>query len=339
MAWLAIWDGTRSIHTTKPADIADLPQGVLTFELRLRETRGVPIIVWQGRTQTAADFRLIHYPNGSLSVEHGEFRSETPAGFLTDGNPLNVHYAWDAQGRTDTLILENTETGLRHAVPYGLQSSVVLDTLLPARLDAAVSMDHAGIADHFVPATPVSGFASGVKIQTPDGPMAVETLRAGMQVTTVKNGPQPIRWIGRTEPLARGRTAPIHMRAPYFGLTNDIWITRAHRVLLSGCDIEYLFGMDHVFARAGDLVNGRSARLCMTKPTRVYHHIMLDDHDCLIAGRCRMESALLGDILTAQGKSPHSLAPSDRNAGWPTLDRASAQSYLSISGSNGLIAA
>ena len=129
------------------------------------------------------------------------------------------------------------------------------------------------------------------------------------------------------------------MRAPYFGLTGDICVARNQRILLSGPDIEYLFGEDHVLARAGDLVNGRSARLTMTQATRVYHQVLLDDHDCLIAGRCRMESVLLGDVLAAQGKSADKLEEADRLAAWPTLDRASAQSYLALLGANGRIAA
>jgi len=339
MAWLAIWDSSRLIHPHKPIRTPDLSQGVLTFEARLRATGTVPTILWQGRTGTAHDFRVIHYPNGTVSVEHGLFRYETPPRFLSARDPLILHYSWDVLGHTDTLVLENGETGDRLVVPVGPQSAPVLSTLLPAPMDAAVGIDYAGISDHFVPPMPLPGLAAGAAVDTPDGPRPVETLHPGMLVNTGLHGVQPIRWIGRTEPLARGSTAPIEMRAPYFGLSNDTSVARNQRILLSGPDIEYLFGEDHVLARAGDLVNGRSARLCMTYPTRVYHHILLDDHDCLMAGRCRFESVLLGDILMAQGRSPTTLGEGDREAAWPTLDRAAAQSYLALLGSNGRIAA
>ena len=339
MAWLAIWDSSRLIHPKKPIRMPDLSQGMLTLQARLRADRVVATILWQGRTKSAEDFRVIHYPNGTVSVEHGLFRYETPTRFLAAGDPFSLHYSWDVLGRTDTLILENGETGDRLVAPVGPQQAPTLSALLPAPMDATVAIDHAGIANHFVPPVPLPGLATGAEVDTPDGPRPVEALRPGMLVNTRRNGPQPIRWIGRTEPLARGTTAPIEMRAPYFGLSNDTSVTRNQRILLSGSDIEYLFGEDHVLARAGDLVNGRSARLSMTHPTRVYHHILLDDHDCLMAGRCRFESVLLGDILMAQGKSPACLGEDDRKAAWPTLDRAAAQSYLALLGANGRIAA
>ena len=339
MTWLAIWDSSRLIHPKRPARAPDLSIGALIFEARLRPGRGVPVVIWQGRTGTAADFRVIHYPNGTVSVEHGGFSFETGPGFLSGGDPLHLHYSWDILGRADALILENTESGDRLATPVGPLYIDDPRTLLPGPQEARVSIDFAGIANHFVPAVPLPGIATGACIATPDGPRAIETLAPGMLVETVSRGPQPIRWIGRTEPLARGHTAPIEMRAPYFGLTGDICVARNQRILLSGPDIEYLFGEDHVLARAGDLVNGRSARLTMTQATRVYHQVLLDDHDCLIAGRYRMESVLLGDVLAAQGKSADKLEEADRLAAWPTLDRASAQSYLALLGANGRIAA
>ena len=339
MAWLAIWDSSRLIHPKKPIRAPDLSQGVLTFQARLCADRVMPTILWQGRTGTPEDFRVIHYPNGAVSVEHGLFHYETPKSFLAAGDPFSLHYSWDVLGRTDTLILENGETGDRLLAPVGPQETPALSTLLPAPMDATVAIDHAGIANHFVPPVPLPGLATGAVVDTPDGPRPVETLCPGMLVNTDLHGVQPIRWIGRSDPLARGSTAPIEMRAPYFGLSNDTSVARNQRILLSGTDIEYLFGEDHVLARAGDLVNGRSARLCMTHPTRIYHHVLLDDHDCLTAGRCRFESVLLGDILMAQGKSPASLGEDDREAAWPTLDRAAAQSYLALLGANGRIAA
>lgn len=339
MAWLAIWDNARLIHPQRPVRAPDLSQGVLSFEARVRASRGVPVVIWQGRTETAADFRVIHYPNGAVSVEYGRFSFESPAGFLSFGDPLMVHFSWDILGRSDALILENTESGNRLSTPIGPIRINNARTLLPGQQDRSVAIDFAGIANHFVPAMPLPGIATGARIETPYGPRPIETLRAGMLVNTVSRGVQPIRWIGTTEPLARGQTAPIEMRAPYFGLTDDICVARTQRLLLSGPDIEYLFGEDHVLARAGDLVNGRSARLTMTRPTRTYHQILLDDHDCLTAGRCRMETILLGDVLTAQGKSANRLPEADRDAAWPTLDRAAAQSYLALLGANGRIAA
>lgn len=45
------------------------------------------------------------------------------------------------------------------------------------------------------PAYPTVCYATGMMIDTPDGPRAVETLRPGNLVTTIDRGPQTIRWV------------------------------------------------------------------------------------------------------------------------------------------------
>ncbi len=132
MAWLAIWDNSRLINRQRPMHAPDLSTGVLTFEARLRVTRGVPVIIWQGRTATTADFRVVAYPNGVVSVEHGGFLFETPVGFLSAGDPLLVHYLWDVTGRADTLRLENAESEICVETRCGPQHVQSIEALLPA---------------------------------------------------------------------------------------------------------------------------------------------------------------------------------------------------------------
>jgi len=63
----------------------------------------------------------------------------------------------------------------------------------------------------------------------------------------------------RTVP-ARGSFAPIRMRAPYFGLQDDIIISPEQHVVIDGPEVEYLFSCEKVLTPARNLVNGFAAR-------------------------------------------------------------------------------
>jgi hypothetical protein len=56
------------------------------------------------------------------------------------------------------------------------------------------------------------------------------------------------------ESLCIGRSAPVMLRAPYFGLGADTCVTPDTRLKRHGADVEYLAGTDTVLVRAADLV-------------------------------------------------------------------------------------
>ncbi len=68
-------------------------------------------------------------------------------------------------------------------------------------------------------------FASGTLIETTQGPVLVEDLRAGMLVSTLDDGPQLIRWIGRRTVKSEGTHRPIRIKVGTFGTTADLRVS------------------------------------------------------------------------------------------------------------------
>lgn len=334
MSWLAIWDGRKLTHFDARARMADLSHGTIRFEMTLRGELQVPAILWQGRTQTAKDLRIICRPNGTVCVEQGAFLFETEPGFLFSREPLLLHYSWDRLGKTGQLVLSNGQTGNSITANPGSIAPNSLAEIVPETPGPMVSVAYAGVANHPLPNQPLPGIAGDTRVQTPTGPMRVADLHPGMRILSRSGEDQIIRWIGQTDQMARGASAPIRLRAPYFGLSEDITVSRNQRLLLTGSEVEYLFGEEQVLARVEDIRRASAAQICLERPMITTYHLLLDDHDCLLAGRCALDTALLSDVLEATGKNASRLADPDRTPAWMVIDRAGAQAYLGMLSQN-----
>lgn len=176
-------------------------------------------------------------------------------------------------------------------------------------------------------------FCAGTLIATPDGLVAVETLRAGDLVLSAADGTaRPVRWIGRQAIATRFTDArsnlPIRILAGALaeGLPQrDLLVSPQHAIALDG-----------LLVQAGALVNGATVRQepATALPARfTYFHIELADHALVLAEgvpaetfvdsvtRSRFDNhaeylALQGDAPAATGemdtprvKSPRQLPP------------------------------
>ncbi len=335
MCWAAIWDGmgqvgARTDPVARPSPKSELDQATLILEGRLGRVGHKPVRIWAGVSEEPSRFSLYWMPDGSIRLYHGPLELATEPDMLGPGETFRVHYVVDRAGLAGLADIQNVDRDLRVLLHAGIGLAADLTDFLPRTPRYLEHLTLAAIATHAVPVGPTPCFEAGTPIDTPAGPVRVEDLQPGMIVNTLSRGPKVIRWVGRREILSLGSTAPILLRAPYFGLSQDIRVSPFHRMLMDGADVEYLFGEERVFVRVGDLVNGVSVMRDQTQATRVFHHFLLDDHDCVQIGRCRMETLLLGDLLAAQGKPGAQLAEVDAAPDYPTLDRAAAQTLLSL---------
>jgi len=334
MSWLAIWDGRELTHISDRTRGVDLSQGTVRFEISLRGEIQEPVILWQGRTGTPRDLRILCRPDGAVSLEHGPLQFATDPGFVFAGEPILLHYSWDRDGRADLLSMTNIQTGADLSLRPGCHAARDLLEIVPETPGPAVSVAYAGLANHPLPTHPLPGLSGATRLQTPDGEIPLHTLRPGMEVLTASGRRETIRWIGTTQHMARGITAPVLLRAPYFGLSHDILVSRSQRIRLSGHEVDYLFGTEQVLAKVEDIRRTNSAEICLSAPIVETCHILLDDHDCLLAGRCVLDTNLLGEVLEASGKSTATLASEDLRPAWPVIDRAGAQAYLDMLSQN-----
>ncbi len=135
-------------------------------------------------------------------------------------------------------------------------------------------------------------FASGTRILTPDGEVAVENLAPGSEVLTVRNGHESVAeiiWVGqRTVDISRHampeKVRPVRILAGAFGSglpQRDLRVSPDHALYIDGHLIE-----------AKTLVNGVTVIVETATRFVTYHHIELASHDVVLAEGLAAESYL-----------------------------------------------
>jgi hypothetical protein len=132
-------------------------------------------------------------------------------------------------------------------------------------------------------------FVAGTRLATAKGHRPIEKLQVGDLVETLDHGLQPIRWIGNMSVCAVGDLAPIRICAGALQNRRDIFVSPQHRMLVSGWQVELLFGESQVLAAAKMLVNGRTI-VAEPRAQVDYFHLMFDQHEIIFAEGAASES-------------------------------------------------
>lgn len=132
-------------------------------------------------------------------------------------------------------------------------------------------------------------FTTGMRVDTPSGPVPVEDLVVGDMVNTLDNGPQALRWIGTRQVLAAGTLAPVVFSPNTVGNSRALVVSPQHRILLTRRRAELLFGTREVLVAAKDLVNGDTIYRRVGGEV-TYYHLMFDQHQILISDGALSES-------------------------------------------------
>jgi hypothetical protein len=153
----------------------------------------------------------------------------------------------------------------------------------------------------FVPAFTVVCFASGTRIETPDGEVAVEDLREGQRVVSALGGTVPVIWLGHFRADSRlhprpQEVWPVRISAGAFGRAlprRDLTLSPDHSVFVDGTLIPVRY-----------LVNGTTIRQ-QGVDAITYWHVELPAHGVLLAEGLACESYLdTGNRFTFEGRLP-----------------------------------
>lgn len=146
-------------------------------------------------------------------------------------------------------------------------------------------------------------FASGTLIETQQGPVPIEDLRAGDQVLTHDHGLRPIRWIGSrslsgAELEAQPRLRPILIRANALGdgyPKQDLVVSQQHRILVSSAVAMRMFDCQDVLIPAKKLLplNGIDYS-SNTAESVEYFHMLFDRHELIWSNGALTESLFTG---------------------------------------------
>jgi len=130
----------------------------------------------------------------------------------------------------------------------------------------------------------------GTLIETPMGPVAVETLSVGDLVTTARGETRPVKWIGWQSHRKGGAVwneSVMPIRIKRYAIDSktpqrDLYLSPNHALLIDG-----------VLIRVKDLVNGQSIARVSMDTAIDYYNIVLDSHEAVLAEGAAVETYLM----------------------------------------------
>lgn len=337
MTWLALTDHTerrlslRGLgHEKRQHPIlddrpdAELTRGSIMFETNVAED-SKPQVLFGFTTPHPAHRSLVFQaiPGGGLAMVHvqGDQIAHAAIAHKNAGRAevLRLTYAWDTKYNWGRLTLEQAGESAVTSVAVENPLPLTLDDLRDLMLgrgshDYAPDMVFAALSDRIEPIGPGPTLSPMTPVATPWGYRNVSTLKRGDTVYTAEGEVVPVlQAVTRTVP-ARGSFAPIRMRAPYFGLQDDIVVAPEQHVVIDGPEVEYLFSCEKVLTPARNLVNGFAARTEPCSHLVQYSQLILPNHDTIMAAGAPLESMYIGRMR----RDTHQLASSvlfgvDRN--------------------------
>lgn len=154
-------------------------------------------------------------------------------------------------------------------------------------------------------------FLAGTLIATPGGEVPVEHLAAGDTVLTASGRVARIVWAGCRRVAASAQQRDRTLRAVVIGpgaIGNEraLSLSQQHRILVSGARVQLWFGIEEILVPAKALLAAGCASLLGSDTDIVYHHLLLEDHDVILANGIAAESLYLGP--RGLGPTPEELA-------------------------------
>ncbi|MEI4262902.1 Hint domain-containing protein [Roseovarius sp. D0-M9] len=213
---------------------------------------------------------------------------------------VRVRYLWRDDG-PGMLTLKHLASGVvrRAMVPPG--HPVALEDLrmltrFPAHRVMDPDVGFVAVSDEVEPIGAMPGLTATVRIATPRGEVPIARLRRGDTVLTARGEVLPILRVVTQSVPAHGSLRPVRLRAPFFGLTRDIVIAPHQRLVIGGSQVEYMFGTEAALVPARHLVNGSSAYHAQGPDLVTYYHVLLPDHQAIVASGCPVESLYIGRL-------------------------------------------
>jgi hypothetical protein len=319
MTWLALTDHTdrrfapRGLGVDKKAEpqidtnaSTLLTRGTIMFETRLSADRRPQVLF--GYKSTFPSLRSLTFqaiPGGGIAMVQVQGSSISHAAIehkdagRTD--VVRISYSWDSMAKWGRMTLEKPEETAIVSVfvehPKPLSIDDIRDLML-GRGDQTFAPDmiFAALSDQIEPVGPMPTLLAETPLATPWGYKSAQHLKRGDTVQTRDAGVVPIvQTLQRTMP-ARGSYRPIRLRAPYFGLQQDIIVSPDQRLIIDGPEVEYLFNQEAVLVPARHLVNGVAAVWEASGPTITYTQLLLPEHETLLAAGMPLESLYIGRI-------------------------------------------
>ena len=214
---------------------------------------------------------------------------------------IRLTFSWCCISNKMLLSTENNDTGSIRQAEINDAVSVpmsLIDELLQNGRAQSVSENISllAISDQIEPVGFIPSIAGFCPVETPTGYVEIQNIKAGDLVNTVDHGPQAVRWVCSRKVPTRGLFCPIRLRAPYFGLIQDIVIAPEQRLLLENDEVQYLFGEESVLAEARHVAGQKKTNLSIDQENIVLYQLLFDQHEVINVAGSQMESLFVADI-------------------------------------------
>lgn len=307
---------------TQPDDL--LTSGSIMFETR-QAPDGRPQLLF-GYKSTYPWLRSLTFqaiPGGGIALVQVQGSDITHAAIKHEdsgrSDVLRITYSWDSAAKWGRLALEEPENNRTVTVAVPKPKPIAIEDLrnmMLGRGDQTFGQDviFAALSNKIEPLGPMPSLLPSTPLATPWGYKPASHLQRGDTVMTEGAGVVPVlQRVSRTVP-ARGSYAPIRLRAPYFGLQQDIVVAPDQRLVIDGPEVEYLFSKEAVLIPARHLVNGFAALQEPSGQTITYTQLVLPAHETMLAAGTPVESLYIGRLRRQPVQWASSvLAGEDRN--------------------------
>lgn len=319
MTWLALTDhdnrrmSLRGLGADKKDEVlllddpaTRLTRGTILFETRLSpDGRPQKLFAYKTPYPQMRSLTFQAIPGGGIAMVQVQGDAITHAAIQREDagrtDVARITYSWDCKMNWARMSLEQPEehhvTSVYIDNPQPLSVEDIRELML-GRGDHTFAQDmiFAALSDQIEAVGPLPSLLPSTPLATPWGYKPLRDLRRGDTVLTRDTGTVPVlHRVGRTVP-ARGSFRPIRLRAPYFGLQQDIIVSPEQRLIIDGPEVEYLFSQEAVLVPARHLVNGFAALEETCGPVITYGQLLLPNHDTVLAAGTALESLYIGQI-------------------------------------------
>ncbi|MGJ8603486.1 MAG: Hint domain-containing protein [Marivita sp.] len=345
MSWFALLDCDTQTPWVQDAieDILErrpracVPRGSILLETGLSpDARPQTLISYKRDGSTPSSFSLMSTPHGSvvLVIAQGDVvvHEVVERGREARTDTLQVTISWDVRNQAGRIVVARPESEhvlIRHFTMT--HAPLLSDLAALARPQGLTEIDpdviFVALSTEIEAVGPMPTLSPSVPIETAQGVRLAASLRQGDVVRSANGKLIPVLHTVKREVPSLGSFRPVRLRAPYFGLTQDIVVSRHQRLLVSGPEVEYLFGREDVLIPASTLASGYAGHFEPAPRFVTYHQLLLPHHDAvrtpeaalesLYIGRMRRDKTLLEESILRH--LPRALLPEHHRAGYQVL--------------------
>jgi len=255
-------------------------------------------------------------PDGTFHLLQGQgdrsCAASLPTALVETDATIHISFSWDAPARLGVFSIWAPDTGklyqteFRGPLPLSINDADHMTAVTPVHLRLE-NCAFLAISSAVEPVGPAPDICAGAALTTPYGATLIEDLKPGQMILTHGGDVAQVRWIGFQDLPAAGRFTPLTLRSPYHGLREDITVSTEARLILSGSEIEYLFGEEAVAVNVGHLADRHSVARRRSGPVVRYYQVLLDTASVMNVNGAAIESFDVQPILSDPHNVRHSV--------------------------------